>query len=256
MLDLSNVMLCAIACVNVDATVHALRRAKAIAHFGDSMLFTDANIDLKEFGIQVISIDALRSSSAYSHFVLTRLRDHVTLAHCLIVQWDGFPMHPEHWNSAFLDCDYIGAPWPQFSDGYDVGNGGFSLRSRRLMDACCDPAFKAEHPEDVAICRLNRPFLEGKGLRFASKRLAAQFSSERSGTVGDSFGFHGVFNMIDAVGAEEFWQIYQSLDDRGTVWHDAGTIARQLSQSENGLSRSLHIRYNKALTILSKFKRK
>lgn len=35
----------------------------------------------------------------------------------------------------FLDYDYIGAPWPKSSNinKYNVGNGGFSLRSKKIM---------------------------------------------------------------------------------------------------------------------------
>jgi len=29
--------------------------------------------------------------------------------HVLVMQWDGFILHPELWDRAFLDDDYIGA---------------------------------------------------------------------------------------------------------------------------------------------------
>jgi hypothetical protein len=62
------------------------------------------------------------------------------------------------WRDAFLEYDYIGASWLQFDDG----NGGFSLRTRRLMELCRDPAFVPVHPEDLAIGRTNRAWLESQ----------------------------------------------------------------------------------------------
>jgi hypothetical protein len=110
--------------------------------------------------MEVVPIAPLRSSAAYSDFLLTGLVDHVDTTHCLVAQWDGHLLDAERWQDAFLDYDYIGASWPQFDDGHDVGNGGFSLRTRRLMDLCRDPAFVPAHPEDVAIGRTNRAWLE------------------------------------------------------------------------------------------------
>jgi hypothetical protein len=97
-----------------------------------------------------------------------------------------------------LDYDYIGATWPQFDDGLVVGNGGFSLRSRRLLHLLEDDIFEAHHPEDVAICRTWRKMLEeAHGIRFAPPELASTFSAERSGDLRETFGFHGFFNMPD-----------------------------------------------------------
>ncbi|BBC71341.1 conserved hypothetical protein [Altererythrobacter sp. B11] len=241
-LALPDVTLCAVASVNVEATIFALRRAMALADFRESLLFSDARLDLTDVGIRLVPIERIGSSAAYSSFVLTRLADYVASGHCLLVQWDGFPTHSANWDPAFLDCDYIGAPWPQFADGYDVGNGGFSLRSRRLMHACREPGFARSHPEDVAIGRINRPFLEARGLRFADSALAARFSRERSGADGSTFGFHGAFNMIDAIGTDLFWTLYEGLDDRTTVWRDAKLIARQLRLGDRGLMRSFQLR--------------
>src|SRR6185503_18873241 len=117
------------------------------------------------------------------------------------VQWDGFVIDAGSWREQFLEFDYIGAPWLQFADGYDVGNGGFSLRSRRLLEACAGADFIPSHPEDVAICRTNRPMLEKMhGIRFADAQLAETFAFERTAPR-PSFGFHGAFNLAPTVGA-------------------------------------------------------
>ena len=241
-LSLPGVMLCAVTSVNIEATVAALRRAMAVADFGDCVLFTNAAPEITDSRIRVVTIEPIANGAAYSHFVLRDLVDHVTLPHCLLVQWDGFPTHAELWDEAFLGCDYIGAPWPQFGDGHDVGNGGFSLRSHRLMEACRAPGMMTGHPEDVMIGRVNRLALEQRGMRFAETSLAARFSCERSGTLGTTFGFHGVFHMVEVLGVRQFLRFYERLDERTAIWRDLDTIACQLRAGGGGSMIGLRMR--------------
>lgn len=242
-LALGDVTLCAVACVNVAATVAAMERCLALADFGAALLLTDAAVPHLPADIERVAIHHLGSSSDYSRFVLHELADRVTTSHCLIVQWDGFILDPSAWNDAFLACDYIGAPWPQFTDGHDVGNGGFSLRSKRLMVAARDPQFVDNGVnEDVVIARVNRAWLErDKGLRFADRALASAFSFERDRDVASPFGFHGVFNLPAAIGVDGFWQVYQSLDDKRTVATDFWPLLRDVARGPQGLTRALRM---------------
>jgi hypothetical protein len=239
-LRLPEVTLCAAASVNVAATIAALNRCCDQIDFGACRLFTDADLRQISVGnhIEEVSIERLSSAEAYSHFLLRDLAVHVETTHCLIVQWDGFVIDSGCWDPQFLSFDYIGAPWPQFGDAHVVGNGGFSLRSRRLLDCCKDPEFLASHPEDVAIARTNRRMLEHKhGIRFASRDLAERFSFERVARNGPTFGFHGIFNLVDAVGADAFWETYCSLDDRSTVAADYWRLMQQLGQGREAWRR-------------------
>ena len=138
--------LCAASSVNIDATVEALRASADQIDFAECLLFTDADVSLPD-GIRNIPARRFNSGRDYSHFLLEGLVDHVRTPHCLIVQWDGFVLDAGRWNPAFLDYDYIGAPWPQFHDGHDVGNGGFSLRSARLLQACRDSGSRLSIPK-------------------------------------------------------------------------------------------------------------
>ena len=228
-LKLPTVTLCAAASVNVEATIAALRASLEQAEFADCLFFTDADLPPLP-GIRVVAIDRLRSARAYSRFLLGAFADHIPTEHCLIVQWDGFVLDAGAWNGEVLGYDYVGARWPQFGDARDVGNGGFSLRSRRLLEACRDPRFRFTHPEDVAICRLNRDLLESEHrIRFAPAEVADRFAFERTVAVSPTFGFHGVFNMIGALGPDRFWTIYQSLDDPHSAFADYPLLLKQLS---------------------------
>jgi hypothetical protein len=238
-LDLPDVTLIAATSINVGATLLAIEACQEKVRFAACKLLTHEPPTRTIPGLEVVIIPQITTSEQYSRLILTGLAEHVDTSHCLIVQWDGHVVDPARWNPQFLDHDFIGASWPQFGDGYDVGNGGFSLRSRRLLEACQAPQFSTSHPEDVAIGRRNRPWLEAQGLRFASRELADCFSTERASSLKTAFGFHGVWHMPDLIGADRFWEIYSRLEDRHSIYHDGTAIMRQLAKQPHGLRRCL-----------------
>lgn len=240
-LQLPQVTLCAVTSVNVAATLSALERCLEQIDFAACKLLTDVTVDPVNPRIEVVQIDRLGSSSAYSDFLLTQLPDYVQTSHCLIAQWDGHILDARRWRNEFFDYDYIGASWPQFHDGHDVGNGGFSLRSRQLMDLCRDPSFMPAHPEDVAIGRTNRAWLEGQGMRFAPRMLADMFAAERTGNPCETFGYHGVWNMPRAIGLEGFWQVYRALDEYTALKRDFAAIVKNVRGGPQGNRRALRM---------------
>lgn len=238
-LALPQVTLIAASSVNLSATVAALGASMAQVKFGAVKLLSDRRPAELDDEIEWVPIGPLRSSAAYSDFVLTKLADHVATSHCLLIQWDGHVLNKDCWRPEFLNYDYIGAGWPQFDDGHDVGNGGFSLRSRSLLEACRAQDFRPSHPEDIAIGRNNRNWLEAQGLRFAPLSLADKFSTERRGDTASSFGYHGIWHMPRLLGREEFWQIYTSLDERSTARHDFRSLLWQMAVGTGGGRRAL-----------------
>lgn len=254
-LDLPEVTLVAVTSVNLSATIHALEQCMRNASYGAVKLLTDKVPSGLPANAQWEPIEPLRSAGAYSDFILQKLAAHVATSHCLLVQWDGHVINPEHWRPEFLNYDYIGASWPQFSDGNDVGNGGFSLRSRALLEACQSPQFQSSHPEDLAICRHNRVWLEARGMRFAPRRLADLFSAERAGDPTCSFGYHGIWHMPHLFGRDEFWEIYRGLDERSTVQHDFGQLLWQMSSDRRGTGRALRMVRDRFLDAVARQRR-
>lgn len=240
-LDLPQVTLIAATSINVEATLLAIEACQAKVRFAACKLLTHERPARTLPGLEVVIIPRLTSSEQYSRLILSGLAAHVDTSHCLIVQWDGYVLDAERWNPQFLDYDYVGASWPHFHDGHDVGNGGFSLRSRRLIDTCRLPQFSPGHPEDVAIGRKNRDWLEAQGMRFAPRKLADEFSAERASSPDVTFGFHGVWQMPQLIGADRFWDLYCGLEDRSTVFHDQAAIMRQLVAGPDGLRRCLQM---------------
>lgn len=251
-LALPQVTLVAVTSVNITATMQAIEACRMHVDFASCKLLTHLAPPKIPSGVDVVLVPQISSAQAYSQFMLGSLARHVDTSHCLVVQWDGHLIHPEFWNPQFLDYDYVGASWPQFGDGYDVGNGGFSLRSHRLIAACQAPHFTPSHPEDVAIGRINRPWLESQGMRFAPRELADQFSAERASAPQDAFGYHGVWHMPSVLGVDEFWRAYQTLDDRTSVNQDLGQIMRQLMLHRGGFRRCLTLTTNRLRKALWK----
>ena len=145
-------------------------------------------------------INPIHSAADYSHFMLNIVPHCVDTDATLVIQWDGMPCDRSAWREEFLQYDYIGAPWGHCDPSVAVGNGGFSLRSRKLMQALarlkirCDPALPESDAEDVVICRHHRADMLQAGCRFAPLALAHQFAFENE-RQSPSFGFHGVFNF-------------------------------------------------------------
>jgi hypothetical protein len=211
---LKDVTLCAADCVCPGLAARALRESQEACDFGDAVLFTDASIAEDVF--RVVRIDTLASMDDYSRFVLKTLAEHVSTPYALVVQWDGYVVDAAAWTPEFLQFDYIGAPWPWYKDGRTVGNGGFSLRSRRLLQAMASDRFPLEAgmPEDHVVCRTHRPELEGLGMRFAPEALAGRFSYERALPMQSTFGFHGVFNLWRHVEDRDMARLAPGLPDK------------------------------------------
>ncbi len=225
-LFLPNVALCAVTSVAIPQTLWAMERCLDRVDFGATLLLTDQPVSHPR--IACAMIEPIKDRQGYSEFVLRRLASYIELQHVLIVQWDSFVLDPSEWTNEFLDYDYIGAPWPQFEDN-DVGNGGFSLRSRRLLKLTASAEFRGGHPEDLAICRSSRGALESKGVRIAPRELAKQFAFER-GPEQASFGFHGLFNFPKVLSASELHPLLKGLDATLLSGRDGADLIVELAR--------------------------
>lgn len=160
--------------------------------FGDVLMLTDPQLNIK-------------SKEDYSRFIINEAHKSINTTHVLIIQYDGYVLNWKAWNPEWLQYDYIGAPWMWYKDGKQVGNGGFSLRSKRLMEIVSKMDIPNCHPEDDVICRQYREVLEKEhNIKFAPLEVAERFSIEGYNQPGakytGQFGFHGQhLNKADLV---------------------------------------------------------
>lgn len=197
--------------------------------FADVVLVTDDSIDAHQCvavpGLRIERIAPLTGRSGYSDYVLRSLAAHIKTSHALVFQWDGFVLDAKRWLDGFLEYDYIGAPLlfdPDFP-ACRVGNGGFSLRSAKLMQTVASmlPDGGDWH-EDKVISKYLRATLEARhGLRFAPVEVARHFSIEHLSSpearkqepdmvADETFGFHGFFNFHLACTDDELLALVDS----------------------------------------------
>lgn len=181
MLNLENVTLLGVDCVNIDRLINAADISQKQVRFHSVKLLTHLDVDDE----RIITIERLDSLEAYSEFMIKELLKFVDTEFVLIIQYDGFVINPKRWSNEFLKYDYIGAPvfW-------GMGNGGFSLRSKKLLQALKNIKLdNGYHPEDFKICKDYKSQLESKGIRFAPNEVAQKFSVENK-KWNAQFGFH------------------------------------------------------------------
>ena len=135
----------------------------------------------------------------YSDFVIYCIFQYIDTDFVLIVQNDGWMLNAQNWRNEWYEYDYIGGlthaaivgsefyrnyQWKDKPNPIIVQNGGFSLRSRKLLEAPTKYGI-VKHPqigdlanEDVQLSCLMRPALESVGLKFATDEESKLFSFE------------------------------------------------------------------------------
>jgi hypothetical protein len=196
-IQLKNITIVCIDGVNPDIGLKALKYSMKHIEFGNAKLISHIKPENVPNNIQFVQIDKL-SHDSYSSFMLQELHKHVDTDFCLTIHDDGFVINPQLWDDNFLNYDYIGAPWlhtvQYYGQKYRVGNGGFSLRSKKLINLCKN--IQSPGHEDASICIRNRDLLEMYGCKFAPVEIAMKFSLEEQipeceFNLNNTFGFHG-----------------------------------------------------------------
>lgn len=217
MKKIQNVTLCAVAWTEkyIKETYEAYKSFKDKISFEKTIFFVDQlgiipksenieQIKLPDYfslgetlDIPIVGPVSSKKINPYSLFMIKDIYKYISTDYLLMFQNDGYIRNPDAWEDEFLNYDYIGAPWPWPAYiSHPVGNGGFSLRSKRLCQLLGeDQSVPAAAPEDVLICVHLRKALEGKGIRFAPIDVAARFSTEWHSGYTDQFGFHGHWHL-------------------------------------------------------------
>lgn len=205
-LQLPNVEIVSINTHNPIQSIKAIEYSSKHIQFARKTLFSDIPFSTKE--IQNIIIPSFKTREEYSVFCIREMHKYIDSEFVLIIHDDGFVINPHLWTDEFLEYDYIGAPWPGGSDGSTqgrVGNGGFTIRSKKLLLAIKDFT-EMDINEDWLIGVTKRDILENMGIKFAPVELAMKFSlelpiAECEYNLENTFGFHGKrsFQHLDKI---------------------------------------------------------
>jgi hypothetical protein len=234
MIELPNVTLISIDTTDdLSGTLNAVYTSMKGINFGNVKIITtkeqiknNSSLTNENFIFEESIVD-IKNYKDYNHYVIYNLHNHVNTSHCLLVQPDGFVLFPEKWDNSWLEYDYIGAPWAYVEDAYidpfgnhhRVGNGGFSLRSRKFLEVPTKvevpwetnnsnfywmPEGVVNYHEDGNVCVHNRHIFIEQGCKYAPVEVAVKFSQETRVPECDGiipFGFH--YNLPPGVTLEQ-----------------------------------------------------
>lgn len=244
MLEIKDVTVVAIDLIHPLKTLRAIELTMSRVKFGYVILLSDEFKIVKDIEADDLRNDLqdkydnfrvihyageLTNKIHYSRFLVNEIGDYFTTSHCLHMQWHGFVVNPEAWSDDFLKYDYIGARWHFHQPPHNVGNGGFSLRSKKYCNVGKDFYLETRaatkianpshwqrrlrnyHPEDHICCISRRDYFDDSGIKFAPEDVAMKFSVENEKYTG-SFGFH----ELDKTEPELFDKFYNG----GLSWKE------------------------------------
>jgi len=148
----------------------------------------------------------IKSFYDFDCYVFPNIGNHIQTSHMLMVQSHAWIIHAELWDDNWLQYDFIGSPWVErsefisFSTGemVRVGNGGFSLRSKKILDlpqklnlpVVSDRGYTSD--DGLLNSYYRKIFLEN-GINYPDVHIASRFAFEN--IVSENidivpFGFH------------------------------------------------------------------
>jgi len=207
----------------VDKTIKALYTSMNGIDYGSVKFITSKEV-VEERGEELLKDGIIceepniliTNMKDYAKYMIYHMHEYVDTDFVLTIQYDGFVINPSAWRDDFFDYDYVGAPWPwrensyvtPFGEHIAVGNGGFSLRSKKLIEV----PTKVDVPFDVVarndfykmfgainwnedgnICVHNRHIFLEQGCKFAPVEVAKDFSHETPLDINRGiipFGYH------------------------------------------------------------------
>ena len=182
-------------CNMVEEGVKALEYSTKYIEFNNVFLLSDQTIS---GNFDLISIKKIRDVEDYNNEILN-LSKHIKSEYVLIIQHDGHVINHKKWDDLFLKFDYIGAPWPNSNKWNErwkyypkemeekilknlnlnrIGNGGFSLRSKKFLDYSRSYKEVDGAPEDIFLNILNYDKAFEYGIKYPDVKTAISFSYE------------------------------------------------------------------------------
>lgn len=208
MLDLKNVTLFMLDGVDPDLCAKAIHLSVRGINFGKVKLVTFKDPQNKT-GIEVILIDQINQAIS-NEWMPRRLTEYVDTDFVLSIHVDGFVLNPHLWTDEFFKYDYLGAPWEDIHKSYDriteearkdfnyVGNGGFTLRSKKFIDLSAAIPETCTMMEDAFLCNNYKKYFVSNGVKFGTVEVAKKFSQDPLLNMNSTFGFHGDRKLLHA----------------------------------------------------------
>jgi len=205
---LKDVTLFAYSSNEVVETLNALRKCQDIQFAETKILSHKIPENLPDDFVYEYAPE-IKDINDFNYYMFMELGKHINTSHALYVQAHAWIAYADLWDDDWLEYDYIGAGWPLVKNSYiandgtiaRVGNGGFSLRSKKLMDLPKKMGWELREEqgwrnEDGNICCYWRKEMLENGIKYAPLEVAVTFAYENTipENVGITpFGFHRNF---------------------------------------------------------------
>jgi hypothetical protein len=206
MINLPEVTLFAISSIFINETIASLLKSSEEIQFGSIKFLTHEKPRNLPEKIEYVEIPRINDVMDYNQLCFSGLGDFIDTSHGLLTQYHAWILNPTLFDKSWLQYDYIGAIWPLREGSFIAnngervrnGNGGFSLRSKKLMSI---PKMynwplrqdQGYFNEDGNLnCYYRKELLE-LGINYAPTEVAARFSFENyveENMLVRTFGFH------------------------------------------------------------------
>jgi hypothetical protein len=205
LLKLPFVTLVAVSSIQIPRTIQMLEYSCKGVNFGDVKIITDEEV--KHPLIKCEHCDKLDSIDKYNEFIFLHLWKHIDTEFALVQQYDSAILFPNSWRDSWVENDYIGSLWPIVENAYiandgtrsRVGNGGFSLRHKRVLQTPSKLGWNLRSEqgyasEDGNVCVYWKKEMLEQGVKYADVNTAAHFAYENlveeNLNITQPFGFH------------------------------------------------------------------
>jgi hypothetical protein len=210
MINLPDVTLLAISSIEIPATINALLKCCDKIDFGAVKFVSDKKPTNLPNGIIYEYCPKITNTHEFDVYAFEHLYKHVQTSHMLMCQWHAFILRSYLWDDDWLKTDYIGGLWPwstNYSNAFTgeiirVGNGGFSLRSKKIMSIPFTLGLKTVYDrgfsnDDGLLCSYYRKQMLDCGIKYGSIKQSAVFSFENLTQENygvKNFGYHRYLN--------------------------------------------------------------
>lgn len=126
-LQLPTTTLLCVDCIDSKRAIRVIEHCKSLSDFGAVKFLSSIPTDY-EHRVRIMPLNSL---IAYSVFMLSRVHEYIETPNFLIVQRDGWILNTDSFDPKWLELDFIGGLYMQYDK---VGSGGFSLRSKKIME--------------------------------------------------------------------------------------------------------------------------
>lgn len=259
------ISLVSISNINHKLVEFSINKSCETKKFDEVLVFSDKPLAKIKYDYTYHNIDEVMSKLAtmpweknsftldvYNDFLMKGLVNFINTDHIISIHYDGFCVNADEWTDEYLEYDYVGSPthkkwfplanslhdhgvYDQYPNGWYTGGGGFSLRSKKLLQALQDPEITPfisntnfQRCEDWCIAVKHKELLIKKyGIKFAPLDLSLQFSTELLTGLNFSFGFHGWENVPLFLSQDETIFFIENID-KDTIFEPSILYSRFL----------------------------